>query len=408
MRILILSQWFEPEPALKGLSFARTLVRRGHQVEVLTGFPNYPGGQVYPGYHVRPWQHEIQEGIPVHRVALYPSHDRSGVRRMLNYASFGLTAATIGPFMIGKPDVIYIYNLVSLGLAACVLRALKGAPFVYDVLDLWPDAVASSGMMNNRFFLRVLSTWCNWVYHQAAQLVTYSPGVCAELVRRGAPEGRVTLIYNWCNENAVYPQPRIPAVAERWGLGGAFNVMFAGNMGVVQALDAVLHAAALLQRSHPHIRFVLVGDGIDRDHLQRAARERGLSNVLFLPRQPKETIGSILAFADVLLVHLKDDPAFYTTIPSKTQAYLAAGIPVLMAVRGDAADLVLRSGGGLVCEPENPASIVEGVLRFYAMSADERQAMGQAGHAFYERELSLGAGVSRFEEVFSRVIASRS
>ena len=149
MRILFLTQWFQPEPSIKGLPFAKALRDRGHEVEVLTGFPNYPGGKVYPGYRVRLWQSEIMEGIRVHRVALYPSHDKSALRRMGNYLSFALTSATIGPFLVRRPDVVYVYNLVTLGLTSRLLQLIYGCPVVYDIQDLWPDSVSGSGMLDH-------------------------------------------------------------------------------------------------------------------------------------------------------------------------------------------------------------------------------------------------------------------
>ena len=164
MRILILSQFFDPEPIVKGLPFARELSRRGHAVEVLTGFPNYPGGKLYPGYRLRPWQREVLDGIPVHRVALYPSHDGSAVRRTANYASFALSAAVAGPFLVRKPDVVYVYHPpATVGLPALVFRALRGCPVVYDVQDLWPDSVASSRMVGSPWIIKALDRWCRLV-----------------------------------------------------------------------------------------------------------------------------------------------------------------------------------------------------------------------------------------------------
>ena len=124
MRILILTQWFQPEPMFKGLPFAKELARRGHEVEVLTGFPNYPGGQIYDGYRVKLWQREIMDGIRVNRVALYPSHNNSGVHRIVNYLSFAFMCLLVGPWLIRKPDVIYVYNLVTLSRPASFLRWL--------------------------------------------------------------------------------------------------------------------------------------------------------------------------------------------------------------------------------------------------------------------------------------------
>src|SRR5207247_904028 len=132
----------------KGLLFAKELARRGHQVEVLTGFPNYPGGQVYPGYRVRLWQREVMDGIPVIRVPLYPSHDRSAGRRAFNYLSFALSAATIGVALIRKPDLVYAYHApATIGLPAAVIKAIWKTPVVCNLHDLWPDSAAATGMM---------------------------------------------------------------------------------------------------------------------------------------------------------------------------------------------------------------------------------------------------------------------
>lgn len=401
MRILFLTQWFQPEPFFKGLPFAKALRDRGHQVEVLTGFPNYPDGRLYPGYRVLAWQREIMDGIPVHRVALYPSHDRSGFRRVLNYISFALSAAVIGPFLTRKPDVVYVYNLVTLAPASLVMWLLWQCPVVYDIQDLWPDSVTDSGMVSNPLLLGTLDRWCRTVYRSASHLVTQSPGMKAELVRRGVPEDRISAVYNWCDEDSMRSEGPDPSLTARLGLAGCFVVMFAGTMGLMQALDVVFEAAALVGRIEPRIRFVFVGGGVDRNRLGLIASEQGLQNVTFLERQPPEAMGKILASADIMLVHLKDTSLFRTTIPSKIQAYMAAAKPILCAVRGDAAELVRVAGAGIWAEPENPASIARGVLKLFSLSDPERKVMGVRGREYYTRMMSLDAGSRRFDELFT-------
>jgi glycosyltransferase involved in cell wall biosynthesis len=409
MRILLLTQWFDPEPTSRGLAFARELAARGHDVEVLTGFPNYPGGKLYPGYRIRPWAREQIDSISILRVALYPSHDKSVVGRILNYASFAVSAALIGTVLIKKPDVIYVFHPpATIGFAAMVIGLIRQAPFLYDIQDLWPDTVAVSGMMPSQIALAVLGSWCKLVYRCATHIVVLSPGFRIQLVRRGIAPGNVDVIYNWCDEawcdqTTIHPTPPDPELATRLGLSGLFNVMFAGTMGTAQALDSVLKAAAICRQTLPEVQFVFVGGGVERQCLEKKAGGLGLSNVRFLPLHPVHAMGAILALADVLLVHLKDNPLFQITIPSKTQAYLASGRPILMAVRGDAAQLVTESGAGLVCEPENPADIAEKITRFVAMSPEERRIMGQAGRQFYIEQLSLNSGVTKFEELFNRI-----
>jgi colanic acid biosynthesis glycosyl transferase WcaI len=404
MRILLLTQWFEPEPTVKGLLFARELAARGHDVEVLTGFPNYPGGKLYPGYRIRPWVREQIDGISILRVALYPSHDKSSFGRILNYASFAISATSMGTALIRKPDVVYVYNPpATIGLPAVALGLLRRAPFVFDICDLWPDTVGASGMLSNAVALSVLEKWCNFVYRRARHIVVVSPGFKQKLVDRGVPQAKIDVIYNWCDDTSIQPVAPDPELASRLGLSGRFNVMFAGAMGTAQALDSVLEAAGLCRQALPKVQFVLVGGGVDREHLEKRAGDLGLSNVRFLPRQPMSAMGAVLGVADVLLVHLKDHSLFSITIPSKTQAYMASGKPLIMAVRGDAAQLVTQSGAGLVCEPENPRSIADTIAHFAGMSPEERRSMGEAGKRFYDEQLSLKAGVTKFEALFARV-----
>jgi glycosyltransferase involved in cell wall biosynthesis len=404
MRILLLTQWFDPEPTFKGLLFAREFAARGHDVEVLTGFPNYPGGDVYPGYRIRPWVREQIDGVSILRVALYPSHDKSAFGRVLNYTSFAISAALIGTALIRKPDVVYVYNPpATIGFPAVALGLLRRVPFVFDICDLWPDTVAVSGMLSSPGALTLLGKWCNFVYRRARHIVVVSPGFKQQLVRRGVPPDKIDVIYNWCDDAAIEPGGADPELASRLGLSGYFNVMFAGTMGTAQALDSVLEAAALCRQTLPNVQFVFVGGGVDRNRLEKKAGDLGLTNVRFLPRQPMSAMGAVLGLADVLLVHLKDHPLFGITIPSKTQAYMASGKPVLIAVRGDAAQLVTQSGGGLVCEPENPRSMAETVARFAAMSPEQRRSMGEAGKRFYDEQLSLNAGVTKFEALFAKI-----
>jgi glycosyltransferase involved in cell wall biosynthesis len=402
VKILFLSQFFTPEPFFKALPFARGLARRGHSVEVLTGFPNYPGGRVYPGYRIRPWQTEYLDGIRVTRVALYPSHDQSAISRAFNYASFALSASALGPFLASRPDVVYVYHPpATVGLPACILKMFKGVPFVYDIQDLWPDTIATSGMMTNSLVLNGLKRWCSFVYRQADHLTVLSPGFRRALIGRGVPEDKISVIYNWCDEDNIRPQGRDEALAQRLGLSGRFNVIFAGTMGVAQGLDAVLEAAAICAPINPAVQFVFVGGGIEKARLE--AKAQGSPNVLFLPRQPAGEISSLLALADLLLVHLKDDPLFRMTIPSKTQAFLAASKPILMAVSGDAADLVERAQAGITVQPENAAEIAQAILQMARLHPDRLREMGSRGRSFYLREMSMDAGIQRFEQLFLTV-----
>lgn len=405
MHILMLSQWFEPEPTFKGLTFAKELVRRGHRVEVLTGFPNYPGGKIYPGYRLRPWQRECIDGIAVLRVPLYPSHGRSALGRIANYTSFAISAA-LGSAFVARPDLVYVYHPpATIGLAALAAKVLYRVPIVYDIQDLWPDSVATSGMMGNRGLLQMLHRWCQLIYRKSDRIVVLSPGFKATLVERGVEAEKIEVIYNWCDERALGAGDGPSLVL---GAPGEFTVLFAGTMGVAQALDTVLDAARICMNKVPRARFVLIGGGIDRERLERSAAEMKLSNLRFLPRMPGSEIGRYLSAADVLLVHLRQDPLYRITIPSKTQAYMVAGKPILMAVEGDAAALIQRSCSGLTCAPNSADSLAEAVAKLASFTAEQLDEMGREGREFYLRELSLAAGVGHFERVFAAALTDAS
>ncbi len=403
MRVTMLTQWFDPEPNLKGLLFARELVARGHQVRVITGFPNYPGGNLYDGYRIKLFQRENIDGVAVLRVPLYPSHDVSRLSRVANYASFAISAATLGNILTEKSEVLYVYHPpATIGIPAIAMKLLRHMPYVLDIQDLWPDTLASTMMLNNHAVLHVIDKWCRLVYRGASRIAVNSPGFKRKLCEKGVPADKIEVIYNWCDEREIKPGPRNEELARKLGFAGRFNIVYAGNMGRAQALGSVIDAASQVQEQLPKVQFVLMGGGLEVEALKRKADVMRLSNVAFLAHRPMSEAAEILNLADALLVHLKDDPLFRITIPSKTQAYMAAGRPILMGVEGDAGVLVRKAGAGLVCRPNDPTSIALAVEKFTKMTEEQRETLGANGRRFYQQRLCFDEGVSRFESLLKQ------
>ena len=411
MKILIISQWYDPEPTFKGQLFAEELVRRGHDVQVLTGFPNYPTGTLYPGWTMRPFQREVVRGVRVLRVPLYPSHDSSARNRVLNYASFALSAA-VGALFLPRPDVAYVYHPpATAALPALVLALVKDVPYVYDVQDLWPDSLEATGMVSDRRVLGAVAWGMRRLYAAATRVVVLSPGMRSLLSGRGTPEGKTDVIYNWAYESDLGAGAGDPgSLSEAGGaapsarpteMPDAFTVTFAGNLGRPQGLDVVLDAAELLG-DDPPVAFVVVGSGLEEARLRQSAADRGLDNVRFLPRRPVTEIAPILDASDALLVHLVDEPLFQVTIPSKTQSYLLTGRPVLMGVAGDASELVAAAGAGLTFPPGDAVALADAVRRLKAMTPEARAELGARGRRFYDETLSLRSGAEAFERTFER------
>lgn len=381
MRVLLLTQWYKPEPTPLQHELAQSLIARGHEVTVLTGFPNYPSGKLYPGYKVRPLQHEVMDGVPIVRVPLYPEHSRSAAGRVVNYGSFAASAALLGLRAMPRPDVLFVYHPpLTVGWPAYVLSRFWRAPFVYQIQDMWPETLSATGMLNNPTMLAGVGNFARWVYDKAAAILVISPGFRRNLLEKGVPDAKIHVISNWVDPQAAYVAEPDPALAARLGLADCFNIMFAGNMGEAQGLDTVIAAAELL-RDLPQVQFVFVGDGVAQPGLQAAASAKGLTNVRFLGRYPGNQMPGLYALADVLLIHLKDDPLFRITIPSKTFTYLASGKPILAAVAGDTEEVIRNAGAGLTCEPGDPQGLAHAVRVLYAMDSQQRSELGQHGRS---------------------------
>lgn len=402
MKILYLTQWFEPEPILKGVEFAAALKRSGHDVEVLTGFPNYPGGKVYEGFRLKAIQREEVEGVHVTRVALYPNHDRSSIKRILNYLSFAFSALVYCLFFMKRKDLIYVYHPpLTVPLVACVVSFLRRTPYILDVQDLWPDTLESTGMVKSSWVLGSVSFLADLVYRRAGHVQVISNGFKERLVKKGVPENKVSVVYNWANERAL-SDPRMNGSTSGKGKRGVFRLLFAGTVGMGQGLDAAIEAMSLLKKRHAPVELEVLGDGVDLQRIKALAANLELDNVRFSPRVPMDQVQLRLQQADALLVLLRDDPLFEITIPSKTQAYMYAGKPILMAVRGNAAEIIERSGAGVVAAPE-PAALASAILEFIALSDAELVRLGRRAKEFYENQFSFSSGVGATLQTIERV-----
>lgn len=408
MRITFLTQWFHPEPgALRGLPLASWLTARGHNVQVLTGFPNYPGGRVYPGYRQRLCQREEIENVRVLRLPLYPSHGQSAIGRVANYATFALSAAAIGSRLLEESDLLYVYHPPpTVGLPALLWKRTRSLPFVYHIADMWPESVLASGMVSSkrlaRFVDLAISSWCSTLYKHASLITVLSPGFKQLLVERSVPAEKIHVLYNWADESIFLPQPPDSELASRLGMAGRFNVVYAGNLGPLQALDTAIRAAHRVEHLQD-FQLVLVGTGQEEGRLRNLAASLGANNVLFLGRRPYEEMGRINALADVLLVSLRDLPFFRATIPSKLQVSLASGRPVLVAVAGDASRVIAESAAGLTCRPEDESALAAAFETMHGFDEATLAAMGSRGRLCYERDFSLASSGLKMERLFQAV-----
>jgi colanic acid biosynthesis glycosyl transferase WcaI len=402
-KILILTQWFEPEPAFKGLTFAKELRQQGFEVEVVTGFPNYPGGKVYYGYKIRLYQKEIMDGIIINRLPLYPSHDRSVLRRIINYVSFSITSLFYIIFFTRSVDVIYVYHPpLTVGFVAAIYKLIRRTKMVLDVQDLWPDTLNATGMIKSKKIIYIVGIIAKLTYCISDKIVVLSEGFKNRLISRGVKKEKIKVIRNWADEeklNKKNDEKLIKDFDERY-----LNIVFAGNVGKAQALHTILEAAAILEKKGEDVRFIIIGGGVELEKIKELSKTLNLKNVIFLPKVEMEEVGTYLRNADILLVHINKNELFEITIPSKIQAYMAIGKPILLGVKGDAARIIKEANCGIMAEPENPISISEAVLKFKSMNKNELETMGANGKEYYYREMSIEVGVRKFAKIFMDLI----
>lgn len=397
MRIGMISQWYEPETGSGAhpTAIARVLAQRGHEVKVLTGFPSYPLGRVYDGWRIRPRQHEVRDGLEVLRVPDVPSHDDSAGRRALTLTSFAMSAAAqVG--WLRDVDVCLTYlTPATVGMAARVLRRIYGVPYVLYVQDLWPESVTASGFIGNDSIERrvesVINRYLLGLYRHADSVAGISPTMAATLAER-AQGTRTDVVYNWVDEQIFAPASpgnELPH-DKHW-------IMYAGGVGDVQGLDAAVHAMARL-KDRPDIGLALVGDGVAVPALRAATAELGVAEqIRFLGHRAMADMPGLMAEAMAQLVTLKDLPLFRGTVPSKLQASMAVGQPVICAVAGDAADLTVRSGAGIAVPPGDPEALAGAFRQIADMAPSERARLSDRSLAFYRQEMSARVGGERLE-----------
>lgn len=396
-KVWLLTQFFDPEPTFKGVEFASRLKTLGLEVEVITGFPNYPGGKIYSGYALKAFNVEFLNGIRVNRVYIFPSHDRSRLKRAITYLSFCLTALVFLLLNAKKGDRIYVYHPpITVGLAAAIASKIKRSKYVIDVQDLWPHSLSSTGMVTNSGVINFIGMICKFVYSNADVVVAQSNGFKAELTKLGIPECRVQILYNWCDETKKTDPTSIEKMKSN--TRESFVLTYCGNLGPAQDMQNILEAFISLKALAPNVKLVIAGDGLDGEKLREFAKQNELSNVEFLGRRPRSEIPGLLEASDCLLVSLRNERLFDITLPSKTQEYMFAGKPILAVGGTELRELVNAAGAGLAVEPGSPERVADAVLELTKKDPQALALYGKSGKKFYDENLSFEIGTARFAE----------
>ncbi|MEO5698781.1 MAG: glycosyltransferase family 4 protein [Burkholderiaceae bacterium] len=383
MRILVLSQYFWPE-TFRITEVVASLREAGCDVTVLTGQPNYPEGRVPEGYSAASLTTQLRDGLTIHRVPLVPRGGGTALRLTLNYLSFVASATVFGPWMLRgqRVDAILVYapSPILQAIPGVWLAWLKRARLATWVQDLWPESLSATGFVRNPQILAAVATVVRWIYRRSDLLLVQSRAFVEPVTRMA---GDTPVVYH-PNPGELAFSTRDAAQAPRLRLEPGFNVVFAGNLGTVQALDTVLAAAHLL-RDATDVRFVLVGSGSRGEWLQQETRRLGLTNVQMPGRFAPHEMPAILAQASALLVSLTRNPIMAQTVPSKIQAYLAAGRPIIASLDGEGARVVEDAGAGVTCPAEDAPALAEAVRMLRTLPREAQDRMALQGRSYYGR-----------------------
>lgn len=393
-RLLVVSEWFSPEPARTVDLAVRAARAAEWDVRVVTGAPHYPAGVVYEGERNGFWQ-TVRDGVPVFHVYEYPSHSKSRFGRVLCYLSFALSSV---PWVIrlGRgADVVYVHGSpVTTALGPVLLRALHGTPFVVHAQDLWPESfgevVPRTGLWKLAF--ATVAAFSAGVYRRASRVVVISPGAVEKLRQRGVAAQRIRLLLNSDRQFDDAP-------VRRAGVGEVRRLLYAGNLGPAQNLEPLIRACA----QAPDIRMTFAGEGVSKDRLVRLAEELGSTNIAFRPPVYETAFKQLVSEHDVMVISLKAAPVFEYTMPSKVQTIAASGTPMLAIGAGDLAQIIERAGCGWVVPPDAADELRSALQEIADAPTETMVERGERARSLYESSMSVQRFFGEMERILSEV-----
>jgi colanic acid biosynthesis glycosyl transferase WcaI len=397
VRILVLVDRFWPEigaPAFRTMEHARVWSELGHDVTVVTCVPNHPNGRPFDGYRNVPYQEESKDGLRIVRVGTYMTRNEGVLKRTLDYASF-TASVVLQARRLPDADVILATSPTFFtAIAGWMLSIVKHRPWVFELRDLWPASIRAVGASRSRA-LALVEAFELFLYRQATRVLSVTHSFKDDLVGRGIDAAKIDVVTNGVDAAQFAPEHATFDARSALGVGpGVTLAGYIGTVGMAHGLETILEAAARAG-GRDDVRFVIIGEGAERARLESEARRRGLANVIFRDFVPREHVPSYLAALDVSVVHLRPDPVFRTVIPSKIFESMAMGVPIVMAVEGESAEIVRRADAGVCIPSGDPEAMLGAVLRLAADPA-ERARLGANGRAavtstFGRRPLALAA-----------------
>lgn len=382
MHILLLTDNYPPETnacALRSSAHARRWVSLGHQVTVVTSFPNFPEGRLFKGYRQSLYKREHVDGVDVIRVPTLIFPNAGTMKRILDFVSYMVSASAASLF-VRRPDIVLATSpQFFTAVAGWFVAGVRRRPFVFELRDLWPDSIVAVGALKDSVLLKPIRKLEHFLYRKADLIVSVTEAFRRHLIGNGIDGGKIEVVRNGADRSVLSPGDA-SELKRRLGIHDKTVVSYIGTIGMAHGLDILLDVAGELAKRAPQVVFLIVGSGAERDQLRSTARERGLTNMMFVDRVSHAEIPDYWRASDMTLVLLKDDPVFRTVIPSKIFESMATGTPIITNVRGELDDLLGPIGASVHVEPGNAAELAAAIENL-AADPDRRQALSAAALA---------------------------
>lgn len=396
MKLLIVTPYFYPEN-FKVNDMAFELQRRGHQVSVMTAIPNYPAGKFYKGFGLLKKRHEVMGGVKIYRSAVIPRHSGSSIWLALNYLSYTFFALfqSVRLGLTKKYDAIIVHepSPILVGIPAVLVKKIQKIPLHFWVLDLWPESLSAAGGISNKKILSLFDKLTKWIYRHCDTIMVGSRGFEQSICSKGDFKHKIVFFPNWVEEVLESPTDiKVPAFPD------GFNIVSAGNMGDAQDLPAVMEAVLKLKGTDINLNFI--GDGRKKDYVETFIRENGLTgNVFCYGRYPLEAMPFFFKRADLLFFALKDEAIFSLTVPSRLQAFMASGKPVVAMINGEGASTIADADCGWSVPAGASDALVELLLRLSKMEKAELQQKGAKGKAYSLKHYNFKHCIDHLETI---------
>lgn len=403
MKLLIFNQYFWPE-SFRINEIAEAINSRGYEVDVMTGKPNYPGGEFFSGYGGWGAKKEVWKNISIYRLPIVARGNNSSLRLILNYLSYILSALLFAPLILRKKkyDLIFVYGVSPIFqvIPASFLGWLKGIPVVLWVQDLWPQSAEATGYVKSIWLLKILEKFVRFSYLHTDLILVQSQAFI-DPVSKLAP--KIPVLYYPNSVNKDFYTPKELDVPDIGSLESGFTILFAGNVGEAQSMETIVLAAEELL-AYKEIKIVIIGSGSKIEWLSKEIKKKSLDNIFLEGRYPAETMPALMRKASVLLVSLTDQPIFGLTVPNKVQSYLAVGRPVIASLNGEGARIINEAKAGLSVPAEDAKGLAEAILTMYQMTDEERLQLGKNGRTYFKENFNEDALIDDLIKHFDNVI----